>query len=161
MDVTQEVLASLEKKLPDWEVNPNQGKLRGWLFRVARNLAVNKIIERARLPVALERTGGSAIIEVVDHRSDSSQEFTIQYRRRLLHWAADRVRQKVSESTWQAFWVTAMEGLSADVVSRQIEMSPGNVYAAKFRVMARIQKVVASVSGLGDEPSWLEEDENE
>ena len=79
--------------------------------------------------------------------------FVAEYRRRLLHWAAERVRSRVNETTWQAFWLTAMEGQNVPSVAEQLGITSGNVYAAKFRVTARIQKMVGSISGI-DEHEW-------
>ncbi|MEO1529250.1 MAG: sigma-70 family RNA polymerase sigma factor [Planctomycetota bacterium] len=152
-DVTQEVLSALERKIPEWDLNPQQGKLRGWLFRVARNLAVDKIIERSKSPQELQSDGSSGIQDFSEGHSAESQEFSLQYRRQLLHWAAEQVRSCVNETTWKAFWMTAIEGKSSTHVAQQLNLTHGNVYAAKFRVTARIQKLVQSMGGV-DERDW-------
>lgn len=158
-DVTQEVLAALEKKMPDWDMNPRQGKFRGWLFRVARNLAVDRIIECSKSPQALHAEASSGEQDPVVRSTTDSEEFVLQYRRRLLHWAAEQVRACVSEATWQAFWMTAIEGKSSSLVADHLGLSCGNVYAAKFRVTARIQKLVQSMGGVeaSDWPVWKDE----
>ena len=155
-DVTQEVLSALERKIPEWDLDPKQGKLRGWLFRVARNLAVDKINERAKSP---QQSDDSKGVPEIPECGAESEEFSLQYRRRLLHWAADQVRSCVSENTWQAFWLTAIEGKSSSQVAEQLGLAPGNVYAAKFRVTARIQKFVQSMGGVdeSDWPIWKDE----
>lgn len=153
LDLTQEVLAALEKKLPDWELDPDRGKLRGWLFRVAHNMAVDKIVQRTKSPKPFGVLNSSGINDLAAANEQDSLMFLNDYRRRLLHWAAERIRKRVSESTWQAFWMTAMEGQSAEEVAKELGLTHGNVYAAKFRVTARIQKLVDSISGL-DENDW-------
>ena len=45
-DVTQEVLAAVDKRVETWNSDPQKGKFRGWIFRVARNMAVDKFVER-------------------------------------------------------------------------------------------------------------------
>ncbi|MEL6108796.1 MAG: sigma-70 family RNA polymerase sigma factor [Planctomycetota bacterium] len=157
-DVTQEVLAALEKKMPDWDMNPQQGRFRGWLFRVARNLAVDRIIECSKSPHALD-SDASPDQHAVARSTTDSEEFVLQYRRRLLHWAAEQVRSFVSETTWKAFWMTAIEGKSSPLVADQLGLSCGNVYAAKFRVTARIQKLVQSMGGVeeSDWPVWKDQ----
>ncbi|MEM7473772.1 MAG: sigma-70 family RNA polymerase sigma factor [Planctomycetota bacterium] len=142
-DVAQEVLAALDKKVLEWEPDPERGKLRGWLLRVARNLAVDKIAERAKAPIALSSLESNAMNPAAWQLQ--SKEFSMEYQRCLLHWAAERIRRDVHETTWQAFWLTAMEGLSAAEVGQKLGLSAGNVYAAKFRVMAKLQKIVESV----------------
>lgn len=142
LDVTQDVLTAVEAKVQSWNADPAQGKFRGWLFRVARNIAVDKIIERTRAPKSVGNPAAASFIENVADRSNESDEFLREYRRHLLHWAAEQVRPSVTDKSWRAFWLTAMEGRVADEVSEQLELTKGNVYAAKFRVTAKIQKLV-------------------
>ena len=42
-DVLQDVLTAVMQKLPDWDSDSNRGSFRGWLFRVARNIAVDQV----------------------------------------------------------------------------------------------------------------------
>ena len=65
-----------------------------------------------------------------------------EYQRRLWDWAAGQVRGEVQESTWQAFWQTAVEGRRAEDVARGLELSVGAVYIARSRVIARLRKWV-------------------
>ncbi|MEL7263768.1 MAG: sigma-70 family RNA polymerase sigma factor [Planctomycetota bacterium] len=142
-DVAQEVLSAVEKKIATWDLDPAKGSFRGWLFRVARNIAVDKLIQQSRRPL----TGGTNIGTVLDSISEynqaESEEFWKDYRRQLMHWAASKVRPQVTESSWQAFKLTALDGLPAEKVSERLGMTRANVYAAKFRIISRIQKLVA------------------
>lgn len=141
-DVLQEVLAAVEYKLDSWDIDPSKGKFRGWLFRVARNIAVDKIIETARMP----KSGGSKIDEVISEHPQSFEDetslFIKDYRRQLMHWAAGRIRPTVSETSWRAFCLSALEGVGAEEIATKLRMTPGNVYSAKFRITARIKKLV-------------------
>jgi RNA polymerase sigma-70 factor (ECF subfamily) len=140
LDVTQEILAAVEAKIQSWDTDSTKGKFRGWPFRVARNIAVDAIVANAKSPY----TGGSHLERQLDPVPDRDQEeFIKNYRQQLLHWAADQVRPRVSDASWRAFWLTAMEGQQPASVAEALGMSAGNVYAAKFRVMTKIQEVVA------------------
>ena len=151
-DVTQQVLTAVESKLQSWNADPARGKFRGWLFRVARNIAVDTIMLRAKSP----QTGGTQISDKLNRVTDRSQEsgeFLMNYRQQLLHWAAQQVRPRVSERSWNAFWMTAMEGREPAEVAQQLGTTKGNVYAAKFRVVTRIQEQVARFDH-GDQPDF-------
>ena len=141
-DVLQEVLAAVECKLATWDVDPSKGKFRGWLFRVARNIAVDKIIETSRMP----KSGGSKIDEIITQHPNSLENedslFLKGYRRQLMHWAANRIRPTVSEASWNAFCLSALEGVGAEEIANKLNMTPGNVYSAKFRITARIKKLI-------------------
>jgi RNA polymerase sigma-70 factor (ECF subfamily) len=69
------------------------------------------------------------------------------YERRLFHWAAEQVRPVVAASTWQAFWLTAVEGRAPREVARQLDLAVATVYMAKSRVLARLKALIRQVQG--------------
>ena len=74
--------------------------------------------------------------------SDSEEVWELEYQRRLASLAMDRIKGEFQQNTWQAFWLTAVEGLAAADVARQVGMSPGAIYVAKSRVLARLKDEV-------------------
>ncbi|MFK7734899.1 MAG: RNA polymerase sigma factor [Pirellulaceae bacterium] len=141
-DVTQEVLAAVETKLASWDADPQRGKFRGWLFRVAHNMSVDKLVQRMKQPPSGGTQIADQLVNIAQDRSQESADFRQDYQRQLFHWAADRVRPRVSETSWKAFWMTAVEGLSTEQVAEKLGLSRGNVYSAKFRVTNKIQQLV-------------------
>lgn len=146
-DVTQDVLAAVDERVENWNGDPKRGKFRGWIFRVARNIAVDKFLERSRKAAA---SGDSRVIKMLSEWPDSdetnSTAFWMEYRRALMHWAANKVRPEVSNAAWKSFWLTAIEGQSSEDVANELETTVGSVYTAKCRVFARIRKVISQFS---------------
>ena len=150
LDVTQEVLTAVGERVGGWDDDPSKGRFRGWLFRVARNIAVDRFVERSRrVAVAGDPNVARMLEELPDDDEARSAGFWIEYRRRLMHWAAAKVRPDVQERSWRSFWMTAVEGRSPDEVARSLGTTVGGVYTAKCRVFARIR---ALVSRLDDDP---------
>ena len=54
-----------------------------------------------------------------------------------------------SPQTWQAFWLTAYEGLSGAEAAARIPMQVAQVYVAKRRVQKMLQEEVAKLEGPG------------
>ena len=52
------------------------------------------------------------------------------------------MKDEFQPSTWQAFWGTAVDGQSAKDVGQKLGLSPGAVYVAKSRVLARLREKV-------------------
>jgi RNA polymerase sigma-70 factor (ECF subfamily) len=77
-----------------------------------------------------------------DPAGEESALFEVEYRRRLLTWAAERVRGTFSQTIWQAFWQTGVEGRPPREVAESLGMSIGTVYQYKSRVVARIRREI-------------------
>lgn len=143
-DVTQEVLAAVHQRIPTWDPSATAGSFRGWLMRVARNLSVDRIVERTSGRAGSGDSNVGRLLEEIagdpsgDPASDS-EAFELEYRRATFSWAADRVAAEVRESTWRIFELTVLEGRSPAEVAAQLDVPVGSVYTAKCRVMARIK----------------------
>ena len=103
-DVTQEVLAAVDHKIKaSWTQDDERGRFRAWLFRVARNIAVDKYHEAARRARSLDTGSTGGLSEIAEAREEESLAFWIEYRRALMERAAAEVKPQVSEQSWQAF----------------------------------------------------------
>ena len=153
-DVLQDVLTAVLKKLPSWNPDSSRGSFRGWLFRVARNIAVDMIDYRAKRVTA---TGDSQVARMLSefpgavHAAD--QSFEMAYRRSLFEWASQQVKSEVREITWLSFCRTAIDGEKAERVAQQLGVPVGSVYTAKCRVVARIREKIAEMDD-GVEPPF-------
>lgn len=142
-DVTQEVLAAVDKRVTTWNADPAKGTFRGWLFRVARNIAINRVHERSRHAAASGDTNVAKMLsEIPDKDADQSTAFWNEYRSALMHWAAEQVRPQVNENSWLSFWQTAIQGKSPQQVARELNTTVGNVYTSKCRVFSKIRKFI-------------------
>ena len=70
---------------------------------------------------------------------------------RTFAWASEQVRARVSESTWLAFWLTAVDGLSGKEAADKLKMSVAGVFVAKSRVMIKLKEQIAAATN-DDEP---------
>lgn len=48
-------------------------------------------------------------------------------------------------ATWDAFWLSAVEGQSVEEVARQLEKTPGTICAARSRVIRRMREKVTEM----------------
>ena len=146
-DLAQEVLrAAVARTAPGLEYDPRKGSFRGWLFTVVRNKLRDFLDARRRQG---QGTGDSAVRDLLDAQpapaEDPEAVWEREYERRLFAWAAEQVRGTVQETTWQAFWRTAVEGRSGQEVAEALGMTVAAVYLAKSRVMARLREHVRAV----------------
>ena len=139
-EVSQAVLLIVSRKVEAFDIRAD-GRFRGWLSKLARHAAVDLIRKRRERPI-----GGSDIVRILSAvpaiESDPSQAFLLEARNRQFHWAAEQVRQSSHAATWQAFWLTAVEGLPAIEVARKLGMNLGAIYVARCRTLARIKNLI-------------------
>src|SRR4051794_4419852 len=142
-DLVQEVFRAVAGAIERYDPDPAKGTFRGWLSTIARNLIVNLLDAQRRHP---RGTGDTEIHQLLEAQPAPNLEesllFDAEYQRRLLHWAAERVRQEFSEVAWEAFWKTGVEGRSADEAARSLGLTVGTVYQYKSRVVARLRREI-------------------
>lgn len=141
-DVVQEVVMSVFQAIQRYESRPHSHAFRGWLRTIARNTTLNYLSQR----LAARGQGGSSLArfieERVDPRADLGLEWDRQHQQQLIAWAAKQVANQVSPQTFAAFWRTTVEGESVLVVADKLQMTPGNIYVARGRVMLRMRQLI-------------------
>ena len=148
LDATQEVMAAVHGRISTWDSDPARGSFRAWLFRVARNVAVDMIVARARRSSTNATTRiEQALEDAPDPREQHEATLERAYQHALLEWGANQVRLEVREATWLAFELTAIHGQRAEDVAERLGMTVGSVYTAKCRVIARLRTKVSQFDG--------------
>jgi RNA polymerase sigma-70 factor (ECF subfamily) len=142
-DLTQDVLQAVSGGIRRLDYDPRRGTFRGWLFTVVRNKLRNFLAAQKRPG---RGTGDSdaqhRLQELPAREEDETAWWDQEYEQRVLSWAAEQARGAFRESTWQAFWRTAVEGKTGPEVARLLGMSVAAVYLAKGRVMARLKEII-------------------
>lgn len=143
-DVVQQVLISVARSLQQRPHDPQRAKFRTWLGRVTRNATINALT-RAKPDrgsgdsAQLRRLAMFPAAEVAEAILVRETEREIFFR------AAAEVQREFASDTWQAFWLTAIEGREIEQVASELEKLVGSVYASRSRVMRRLRQVVQSL----------------
>lgn len=142
-NVLQEVLLRVAKSIELWLNRTERGGFRPWLLRIAKNETVNLLTRKATRPFEFAGNSVGANLELlVDDHGDLATSIDLEYEKEVFLWAAEQVRESVSPHTWQAFWLSHVDGLSIEEVSNRLNLQIANVYFARSRVMKRLKQIV-------------------
>ena len=144
-DLMQDVMRSVSSAIGRLDYNRDKGTFRGWLFTITRNRVFTFLSARRHRPQGSGDTSTHQMLDTQPNASDGTDVWEVEYQRRIASIAMERVKSEFTENTWQAFWQTAVEGKSAADVASQVGMSPGAIYVAKSRVLARLKQEVESM----------------
>lgn len=141
-DLTQRVMVLVARAVPGWQRDQSKGGFRCWLYQVARNALISTL-RTSRRDVAM---GGSEFskraLAMEGHASEIERLIDEEHHRSRLRLAADRVQHEFQASSWQAFWLTTLGEYSVGETAQQLQLSTGAVYAARSRILRRLQEVV-------------------
>ncbi|MFO0905919.1 MAG: sigma-70 family RNA polymerase sigma factor [Pirellulales bacterium] len=141
-DLVQQVLLAVAQSLDGWLERDDRGPFRAWLLRIARHEAADMLTRRATRSLGQDGDEGARLLSRLPSGDDVAAQLEIEHQRAVLEWAGAQVRGAVAELTWQAFWLTHVEGLSIAEAARRLGTRPGNIYFGRSRVMARIKECV-------------------
>ena len=141
-DTTQQVLLRISVAIERYQPDGAEASFRRWLFRVARNVVVTFVTRQARRAEVMDDRQIEELLDATVPASAESDLFDAAYRQQVLAWATEQVRCEFRESTWQAFVETSINGRAIAEVASELKLSPGSVYVARSRIIARLRAKV-------------------
>lgn len=140
-DVSQEVLAVLVRRLPDFERQPRPGAFRRWL----RTITVNCLRDYWRANKGRPRATGSsdvqeALQQLADPDSGLSKQWEQEHDQHVAKRLLEMIRPHFEATTWEAFRRFALEGEPAEQVATALGMTTNAVFIAKSRVLSRLRQ---------------------
>jgi len=148
-DITQTVLLKLSATMHDFQYDPTRS-FRSWLRTVAQRAWYDFLEVRRK---SAQGSGDTLIHEQlasVEARDDLVRHLDEEFDRELLEIATNLVRLRIAPQTWEAFQLTALEGLSGAEAAARIGMQVAQVYVARRRVQTMLADEVRRLEN-GDE----------
>lgn len=145
-DVTQAVLARLADKMRTFTYDPSRS-FRAYLKTLAR-YAWCDFLEGRKQPGT--GGGGSEVLQLLDTveaGDDLVQHLNEEFDQEVLAEAQTRVQLRVEGHTWEAFHLTAVEGLSGADAAARLGLKVATVFKAKSKVQKMLKEEVARLEG--------------
>ena len=143
-DIVQEVFRAVFRGIAEFRYRRSGDTFRGWLRTVTRNKICDYFRHESRQPTAVGGTEAHIrFMEVAEiEPSDSPDAGPVVT---LIHRVLALIRPEFENTTWQAFWLVAVEDRSAAEAAEQLEMTVGAVRQAKYRVLRRLREELGDV----------------
>ena len=155
-DLTQDVLVKLFERLPRHRHDPDRGPFRGWLKAVVNNALTDFWRRQQRRPED-PAVGGTEFLQraanIASPEAACELSEVIEGHARAAAAAVfERVRVKVKETTWQAFYRSVAERRPAAEVAAELNLGVASVYKAAYRVKQMLLEEYNRVHPRGADP---------
>jgi RNA polymerase sigma-70 factor (ECF subfamily) len=144
-DVAQDVLLKLLAVMQRFRYDPSRS-FSGWLKIVTQNTWNDFCNDRRRQPGQIDPD--IPIAELSAARVDLERELEDLFDRDLFETALRRVAKRVKPVTWEAFRLSAVDGLPGQEVGRRLHVPVAHVFVAKNRVQKLLQEEIRIMKGV-------------
>jgi RNA polymerase sigma-70 factor, ECF subfamily len=147
-DVLQEVFVAVSQNVGQFRRERPGDTFRGWLRVIARN----KIRLHFRRQNGQPEAAGGTVAQMrlqelpdIEAEEDSAPSIDEADNRELLHRQLELIRCEFEPKTWQAFLLVTTEQQSPTDVAGKLDMTPGAVRQAKYKVLRRLRDELADL----------------
>jgi len=145
-EVSQDVLLKLIRAMQVFRYDPAR-RFRGWLKTVAHHAWQDLTRGRQAVAAGGDLPSADDPLQSLAARDDLAGWVERAYEQELLERALERVRPRVQPQTWDAFRLTAFDGLPGVEVAARLGMAVTSVYKAKSNVQKLLEAEVLELDG--------------
>lgn len=138
-DVMQDVFRQIAASIRVFRRERSGDTFRGWLRTVARNKIRDHFRRKSGCPSATGGTDAAIRLQSVPAQEPDLSDSNLD-NGDLFYRALALVRHDFEPHTWQAFWLTTVDGQAANDVALQLGMTHGSVRQAKYKVLRRLRE---------------------
>jgi RNA polymerase sigma-70 factor (ECF subfamily) len=145
-DVSQQVLFKLASTMRTFAYDPARS-FRAWLKTVAQHAWSDFVRGRDRPGRGSGDDEVLGRLDTVPARAELLRQLEEEYDLELFELACGRVRLRVQPQTWEAFALTALQGLPGAEAAKRTGLQVAAVFVAKHRVEKMVREEVQKLEG--------------
>jgi RNA polymerase sigma-70 factor (ECF subfamily) len=147
-DVTQNVMLDIGRQMRTFEYRVG-GRFRAWLRTVAHRAWCDFLSARQRATPGSGDTAVGMMLSSVPASEEFIDTLDAECERELLDAAMALVQIRVEQQTWEAFILTAIQGVGGTETAERLNMPVASVYQAKSRIQKLLQAEVERLDNGG------------
>lgn len=142
-DAAQLTLVTFCRAYQEGKYDRERGRLRSWLFAIAKNQILTWHRRMPDREVQFEETSSrSHILDQIGDEDKLSELWDQQWREAVLQQCMAAIRREVEEKTYRAFELFAAQGRDAESVGAELGMTANAVFSAKRRILRRLRELL-------------------
>lgn len=142
-DVAQQTLISFCNAFQQGKYERERGRLRVWLFSIARNQVANWGRRRRSKEIQVgDDSGQTDFFAAVRDERELEQIWEQEWREAVMQQCLTEVRREVDPRTFEAFELFAGKGLAAEQVAEKLGITANAVFGAKRRILRRVRELL-------------------
>jgi len=143
-DIVQQVMITVVRRIGAFDYDRDRGQFRSWV----RTIADNKILEHRRKFARDARTALAAAAEQPVETDDETWQR--EWRSQDLMHCMEELMADVPLRHLEAFRMYVVERRPVEEVARRMDLSVGNVYVIRTRIIKRLRQRMCELGGAGE-----------
>ena len=160
-DVVQEVFLAVHRRAAQWKPSGHPGSFRAWLAETTRRQVFASLRFREK--------NGRSLLEVDDPTTPNAEHGDDEYgndeygdnehgdgepggkerQEWLFYQAVAEIEKEANPQHWQAFWMTAIEGVDTATAAQTLGLKIGTIYSIRSRLLGLIKERIRSLGQIG------------
>ncbi len=142
-DAAQQTLIAFCTSYQQGKYNREQGRLRVWLFGIARNQMLNYIKRRRDREIqVIDASQDTNFFARQPDEDQLERAWEEEWRDAVLRQCFEEIRREFDPKSLEAFELFATQGLPAQQVGERLGMTANAVFLVKHRIMKRIKELL-------------------
>ena len=140
-DAAQETMLVFVKAFREGKYERQKGRMRDWLFGIARRVVFNLRRKQPLDKLIADRTTGTSFWDMVEDDRGIEQSWQDEWRRMALAVCLEQAKSQIDPQVFAAFELYALKEMPAEEVAAKLGMSRNAVYIAKSRVLSHLREL--------------------
>lgn len=142
-DAAQETMLAFVKAFRDGRYDADKGRLRDWLFGVAKRVILNLRGKRPLEQLIVDKTTGTSFWDMVKDDHGIEQLWQTEWQNMVLARCLEQARAESEPKSFLAFELYALQEMPVEQVAQELGLSRNAVYIAKSRILTRLRELEA------------------
>ncbi len=147
-DAAQDTIAAFMESYRKEKYRKDKGKLRGWLYGIARHKIRDVLRKRSQAEkLVTDKTDAE---QFFDQAEDTHLEIAWQeeWEKAVLRQALEEVRLQINPHMFESFYLYALEQWPAKRVAAHLQISEDRVYQNKRRTLMKLRELLPKIEDI-------------